>query len=81
MIFARISFHCIDNALSDVLENIRIKMKFCLDFVKFVHNGDLLLLPVYIGMIIFTYLILNGRKTTISLKIYFKTELVKNRLG
>ena len=81
MIFARISFHCIDNALSDVLENIRIKMKFCLDFVKFVHNGDLLLLPVYIGMIIFTYLIFNGRKTTISLKIYFKTELVKNRLG
>lgn len=80
MIFARISFHCIDNTLSDVLENIRIKMKFCLDFVK-VHNGYFLPLRVYIGMIIFTYLIFNGRKTTISLKIYFKSELVKFRLG
>jgi len=55
-------------------------MKFCLDFVK-VHNGYFLPLRVYIGMIIFTYLIFNGRKTTISLKIYFKSELVKFRLG
>jgi hypothetical protein len=81
VIFARISFHCIDNTLSDVLENIRIKMKCCLDFVKFVHNGDHLPLRVYIGMTIFTYLIFNGRKTTISLKIYLKSELVKYRLG
>ena len=56
-------------------------MKCCLDFVKFVHNGDHLPLRVYIGMTIFTYLIFNGRKTTISLKIYLKSELVKYRLG